>query len=111
MHPHVTPSKLRIFARRQLSLLLAPCSLLWATAAVAQQQDFSKVEIKATQVSGNVYMLEGSGGNIGVCVGPDGILIVDDQFAPLADKISAALTSLNPGKLKYVVNTHHHGDH
>ena len=56
-------------------------------------------------------MLEGSGGNIGVSVGADGILIVDDQFAPLADKIAAALQQLNPGKLKYVVNTHHHGDH
>ncbi|HWA28183.1 MAG TPA: MBL fold metallo-hydrolase [Lacunisphaera sp.] len=80
-------------------------------ASASAQQDFSKVEIKATQVSGNVYMLEGSGGNIGVSVGPDGILIVDDQFAPLADKITAALQQLNPGKLKYVVNTHHHGDH
>jgi cyclase len=91
------------------SLLLALSSLL-ASSSLAQQ-DFSKVEMKTTQVSGNVYMLEGSGGNIGVCVGPDGILIVDDQFAPLADKIAAALAQLNPGKLKYVVNTHHHGDH
>jgi cyclase len=85
-------------------------SVLLAVSAVAQQ-DFSKVEIKATQVSGNVYMLEGAGGNIGVSVGPDGILIVDDQFAPLADKIEAALRQLNPGKLKFVLNTHHHGDH
>lgn len=85
------------------------CVLL--TVPALAQQDFSKVEIKATQVSGNVYMLEGSGGNIGVCIGADGILIVDDQFAPLADKITAALAQLNPGRLKYVVNTHHHGDH
>ncbi len=92
--------------RKTLPLFL----VLLAMSAVAQQ-DYSKVEIKATQVSGNVYMLEGAGGNIGVCVGPDGILIVDDQFAPLADKITAALAQLNPGKLKYVVNTHHHGDH
>jgi len=92
--------------RKTLPLFLA----LLVSTAVAQQ-DFSKVEIKATQVSGNVYMLEGSGGNIGVSVGPDGILIVDDQFAPLAEKIAAALQQLNPGKLKYVVNTHHHGDH
>ena len=56
-------------------------------------------------------MLEGAGGNIGVSVGPDGVLIVDDQFAPLADKIAAALRQLNPGKLKFVLNTHHHGDH
>ncbi|HSQ23700.1 MAG TPA: MBL fold metallo-hydrolase [Pyrinomonadaceae bacterium] len=79
--------------------------------ARAQQQDFSKVEIKATKVSGNVYMLQGSGGNIGVSVGTDGILIVDDQFAPLADKIKAALKSLGEGKLKFILNTHWHGDH
>jgi cyclase len=74
-------------------------------------QDFSKVEIKVTKVAGNVYMLEGAGGNIGVSVGPDGILIVDDQFAPLADKIKAALKTLGDGKLKFVLNTHYHTDH
>jgi len=92
--------------RKTLPLFIA----LLVSTAVAQQ-DFSKVEIKATPVSNNIYMLEGSGGNIGVCVGADGILIVDDQFAPLADKIAAALAQLNPGKLKYLINTHHHGDH
>jgi glyoxylase-like metal-dependent hydrolase (beta-lactamase superfamily II) len=56
-------------------------------------------------------MLEGAGGNIGVSVGADGILIVDDQFAPLADKIKAALKTLGDGKLKFVLNTHYHGDH
>ncbi len=80
------------------------------TAAHAQT-DWSKIEIKATKVAGNVYMLEGGGGNIGVSVGPDGILIVDDQFAPLADKIKAALKTLGEGKLKFVLNTHYHGDH
>src|SRR5262245_8669822 len=75
------------------------------------QQDFSQVEIKARHVAGNVYMLTGSGGNIGVSVGSDGLLIVDDQFAPLAPKIEAALKQLNPGKLKFVLNTHYHGDH
>jgi glyoxylase-like metal-dependent hydrolase (beta-lactamase superfamily II) len=85
--------------------------LLVAASIHAQQQDFSKVEIKATKVAGNVYMLEGSGGNIGVSVGPDGILIVDDQFAPLADKIRAALKGLNQGKLRFILNTHWHGDH
>jgi glyoxylase-like metal-dependent hydrolase (beta-lactamase superfamily II) len=69
------------------------------------------VEIKATKVAGNVYMLEGSGGNIGVSVGSDGILIVDDQFAPLADKIRAALKQLGDGKLAFILNTHWHGDH
>ena len=87
-------------------------SILFAMASLASaQQDFSKVEVKATHVAGNIYMLTGSGGNIGVSVGPDGILIVDDQFAPLAPKIEAALKQLNPGKLKFVLNTHFHGDH
>ena len=84
---------------------------LCAVATRAQQQDFSKVEIKVTKVAGSVYMLEGAGGNIGVSVGADGILIVDDQFAPLADKIRAALKTLGEGKLKFVLNTHWHGDH
>ena len=85
---------------------------LMAVAVAAQaQQDFSTIEIKTTHVAGNIYMLEGAGGNIGVSAGPDGILIVDDQFAPLADKIEAALKQLSPGKLKFVLNTHYHGDH
>lgn len=79
--------------------------------AAHAQQDFSKVQMKSTKVAGNVYMLEGSGGNIGVSVGADGILIIDDQFAPLADKIRAALKALNPGTLKFILNTHWHGDH
>ena len=74
-------------------------------------QDFSKVEIKTIKVAGNVYMLQGAGGNIGVSVGPDGILIVDDQFEPLADKIKTALKGLGDGKLKFILNTHYHGDH
>ncbi|MEO6182941.1 MAG: MBL fold metallo-hydrolase [Verrucomicrobiota bacterium] len=82
-----------------------------ALTSVAQQRDFSQVEIKVVPVAKNIYMLEGSGGNIGVSVGSDGILIVDDQFAPLAEKIEAALHKLDPGKLKFVLNTHHHGDH
>jgi len=81
------------------------------TVATEAQQDFSTVEVKSTHVAGNIYMLTGAGGNIGVSVGPDGILIVDDQFAPLAEKIEAALKQLNPGKLKFVLNTHYHGDH
>ncbi len=78
---------------------------------VMAQPDFSKVEMKVVPVSGSIYMLQGAGGNIGVSAGPDGILIVDDQYAPLADKIRAALKGINPGKLKFVLNTHYHGDH
>jgi cyclase len=84
---------------------------LAALPAAAQQQDFSKVEIKVIPVAGNIYMLQGAGGNIGVSAGSDGILIVDDQYAPLEQKIRAALKSINPGKLKLVLNTHFHGDH
>ncbi len=93
-----------------LALALAALAALAAQPAAAQQ-DFSKVEIKVVPVSGNIYMLEGSGGNIGVSAGSDGILIVDDQYAPLAEKIRAALKGINPGKLKFVLNTHYHGDH
>jgi cyclase len=87
-------------------------ALLLVFAAVAHAQtDFSKVQMKATKVAGNVYMLEGSGGNIGVSVGDDGLLIVDDQFAPLADKIRAALKGIADKKLRFILNTHWHGDH
>ncbi len=84
----------------------------FAPRAIAQQ-DMSDVEITATYVAGNVYMLEGRGGNIGVSVGPDGALLVDDQFAPLAYKIRAALAGMVEGEidLKFVLNTHWHGDH
>ena len=84
----------------------------FAPRAIAQQ-DMSDVEITATYVAGNVYMLQGRGGNIGVSVGPDGALLVDDQFAALADKIRAALAGMVEGEidLKFVLNTHWHGDH
>jgi glyoxylase-like metal-dependent hydrolase (beta-lactamase superfamily II) len=86
--------------------------VLFVFAGAAQAQtDFSKVQMKATKVAGNVYMLEGAGGNIGVSVGDDGLLIVDDQFAPLADKIRAALKGLADKKLRFILNTHWHGDH
>ncbi len=77
----------------------------------AQDRDFSKVEMKVTKVSGNVYMLEGAGGNIGALVGAEGIVIVDDQYAPLADKIRAALKSITNQPVRYVINTHWHFDH
>jgi cyclase len=94
---------------RRFVTLLFLCAL--PVSAAAQTPDYSKVEIKATKVAGNVYMLEGAGGNIGVSVGEDGILIVDDQFAPLAEKIRTALKGLNQGKLRFILNTHWHGDH
>jgi len=96
---------------KKFCFVFAGLAFYLCTITAYAQQDFSKVEIKTTKVAGNVYMLEGSGGNIGVSVGADGILIVDDQFAPLADKIKAALKTLGEGKLKFVLNTHWHGDH
>ena len=86
-------------------------AMLVSAAAFAQQQDFSKVEIKVQKVQGSVYMLTGAGGNIGVCVGDDGIVIVDDQFAPLAPKIKEALKSISTKPIKFIINTHYHGDH
>jgi glyoxylase-like metal-dependent hydrolase (beta-lactamase superfamily II) len=77
----------------------------------AQERDFSKVEIKVTKVSGSIYMLEGAGGNIAASVGDDGIVIVDDQFAPLADKIRAALKDITDKPLRFIINTHYHFDH
>jgi cyclase len=82
-------------------------------AIAAQDQDFSKVQMKVTKISGNIYMLEGAGGNIAASVGEDGIVIVDDEFAPLADKIQAALKNLSitDKPVRFVINTHYHGDH
>jgi cyclase len=75
------------------------------------QEDFSKVEVTAAKVAGNVYMLKGAGGNIGASVGDDGIVIVDDEFAPLAPKIRAALAGITDKPVRFVINTHWHGDH
>ena len=91
---------------------LAGCTLLVAAGlAFAQDEDFSKVEIKVTKVSGNVYMLAGAGGNIGASVGEDGIVVVDDEYAPLAEKIQAALKGVTDKPVRFIINTHFHGDH
>src|SRR5271157_5320324 len=87
--------------------------LLVSGTSWGQGTDFSKVQIKVTKVSGNIYMLEGEGGNIAASVGEDGIVIVDDQYAPLADKIAAALKGIGvtDKPVRFVINTHYHGDH
>src|SRR6266852_3173897 len=95
-------------------LALVGAALVCGPVVVAQQEpDWSKVQIKVTKVSGNIYMLEGEGGNIAASVGEDGIVIVDDQFAPLAEKIQAALKELKitDKPVRFVINTHYHGDH
>jgi len=90
---------------------LAASTMLFTGAAYAQGVDFSKVEIKTTDLGNKTYMLEGQGGNITVAVGSDGIIMVDTQFAPLSDKIKAAVKAISPLPIKYIVNTHFHGDH
>jgi cyclase len=94
-------------------MLVGSAALAGPAARGGQGQDFSKVEIKATKVAGNIYMLQGAGGNIGASIGDDGIVIVDDQFAPLAEKIQASLKSLGitDKPVRFVINTHYHGDH
>ena len=87
-------------------------SLLMASATFAAQADrFAAVKVVAQLVGGSVYMLTGAGGNIGVSVGTDGTLIIDDQFAPLAERIQKAIDDLGGGKPSLVLNTHFHGDH
>jgi len=89
-----------------------PCAMLAASVVVAQpQQDFSAVQVKVHQVSGNVYYLEGAGGNVGVLVGDDGVLMIDDQFAPLSDKLVAAIRTISDKPIRLLINTHIHGDH
>ncbi len=85
-------------------------ALALALAAVAQQ-DFSKVEIRSERLAGTVWMLTGSGGNMAVSAGDDAVFLVDDQYAPLAGKISAAIAKISPKPVRFVLNTHWHGDH
>jgi cyclase len=91
---------------------LAGTALLFVGAANAQQNiDFSKVEVKTTDLGNKTYLLEGAGGNVTVAVGTDGIIMVDSQFAPMHDKLKAAIEKISPLPIKYLINTHYHGDH
>jgi len=96
-------------------ILFSYISCLSTSFAGFLEQDFSKISLKTTHVRGNIYMLEGvggfSGGNIGVSAGKDGILLIDDQLSPMSEKINHALAEINPGKLRFILNTHWHGDH
>jgi len=84
---------------------------LISSISVNSQSWIDEAQITTTHVSGNVYMLQGAGGNIGVSVGDDGLLMIDDQFAQLADKIKTALSDIHKGKLQFILNTHAHRDH
>ncbi len=96
------------FCKRGLLLTL---TMLLAGTSYAQQRDFSKVKIEALRVRDNIYMLVGEGGNITVQIGSDGVLIVDTQYAELSDKILAKIRELSKGSIRYIIDTHHHGDH
>lgn len=100
---------------RTSALTLAALALP-LTAAADDKQDFSKVQVKATRVAGQVYVIEDatpefSGGNVGVSAGPDGILLIDDKFTPIAPKLEAALRTVSEKPVRFVINTHYHGDH
>lgn len=85
--------------------------LFFAPFLASAQNDWSQVEVKNNPVEGNISFLTGAGGNIGVLYGPEGIMIIDDQFAPLSGKISETIGTFTEGNLKFVLNTHYHGDH
>ncbi|MBZ5613599.1 MAG: MBL fold metallo-hydrolase [Acidobacteriia bacterium] len=95
----------------RILLLAGLLSCLSTGLCLAQDQDFSKVQIKVSKVAGSVYMLTGAGGNIGASVGEDGIVIVDDQYAPLAEKIQQALKGVTDKPVRFIINTHYHEDH
>src|SRR5580658_747926 len=87
--------------------LAAAISTIACVAAYAQGVDFSKIEIKTNKLSANFYTLDGNGGTIGVLTGPDGVFQVDSQFAPLSEKIAAAIKKIAPTTARwYMVNTH-----
>jgi cyclase len=86
-------------------------TMAFAATALAQQPNYDTVRIRPVQVSNNLYFLKGSGGNIGVLIGNDGTLMIDDQFAPLSNKINGAIKTLSAGEIKFLINTHLHGDH
>jgi glyoxylase-like metal-dependent hydrolase (beta-lactamase superfamily II) len=93
------------------AMVCAGATLCTGSALAQQQVDWDKVQIKTTDLGNKTYMLEGQGGNITVAVGTDGIIMVDTQFAQLSDKIKAAIKAISPLPIKYIVNTHFHGDH
>src|SRR5271156_375420 len=100
-----------VLASFAIMVLSANAQQAGAPPAAAAPPDFSKVEIKTTKITDNFYTLEGQGGTIGILVGPDGILMVDDEFAPLSDKIVAAIRQVSNAPIRFLINTHVHGDH
>src|SRR5438552_12545051 len=95
----------------RFSFVVLTALAIMAVFANAQAPDFSKVEIKTNKITNNFYTLDGQGGTIGVLVNPDSILMVDAQFAPLSEKIAAAIRKISNAPIKVLINTHVHGDH
>jgi cyclase len=111
---HPNTARLKTARRHTARLSLAVAISIGCAGAVQAQQpppDFSKVDIKTTQIADNFYTLEGLGGTISVLSGPDGILLVDSQFAPLTDKLVAAIKKISSKPIRFLINTHVHGDH
>ena len=102
---------MRITTIRSSLLAFTALAIMAVSASAQSPPDFSKVEIKTTKISSNFYTLAGQGGTIGVLAGPDGVLMVDTQFAPLTEKIVAAIRQISNSPIRFVVNTHVHGDH
>lgn len=95
----------------RLRLAAALAAALVLAAPAAAQQDFSKVEVRAEKLAPTVWMLTGAGGNIGLSAGEDAVFLVDDQYAPLTERITAAIAQVSPKPVRFVLNTHWHGDH
>jgi cyclase len=104
-------NKVRMAVVATAMMLSGPAFAQTPPAAAPPPPDFSKVEIKTTDLGDNVYMLEGQGGNITVAASKDGIIMVDGEYAPLHDKIKAAIAAVSNQPIKYLINTHFHGDH
>jgi cyclase len=95
-----------------MKILLLCSSLLVSVSLFAQQQNFDTVKVETIKVTNNIYMLKsGVAGNVGVLTGPEGILVIDDKFAPLSPKLMDAIKAVDPGTVRFVINTHVHGDH
>jgi glyoxylase-like metal-dependent hydrolase (beta-lactamase superfamily II) len=97
--------------KKKLARLIMLFSFFMVIVPCAYGQDFSKVEIKTIKVADSIYMLVGRGGNIGISAGEDGVFMIDDQFAPLTDKIKNAVLSISDKPIRFLLNTHWHPDH
>ena len=103
--------KTRSRTRLAVSLAFCAAAALTVAAGFGAQPDFSTVEISTHHVAGTVHYLQGRGGNIGLSIGDDGVVMIDDQFAPLSDRIAAAVEGISNGDIRFLINTHVHGDH